>query len=212
MATLHAIPHRNSFFSNNTNTAYQCKLAYGPMLDIVYSLRYRSYGAENYIEKNASEKFIDEFDCTPNCHSHILYCNKRPVGSIRECIYRPDQPYSIPVMDVFEQELHANVGLDKTIVEANKFVVHPDFQRKGGLYARFSLYRRIIDSAWENGAHAVVVAVRPAHVKFYGMLGLEQISGAKSYPHLAFQTVLMACQEIDSTRQFIHKQMDRKAV
>lgn len=212
MAIPQALSHRTNPFPIYSNTTYHCSKALGPMLDIVYSLRYLSYGAENYIEKNASEKFIDEFDGTPNCASHILYCNKRAIGSIRACVYHPDQPYPIPVMEVFERELRQNVGLGKTMVEANKFVVHPEFQRKGGVYARFSLYKNIIDCALENRAEAIVVAVRPAHVKFYRNFRLEQISDARSYPHLSFPTVLMACQDIEAAQEFIYRQMEKKAI
>lgn len=196
------LPHQN-FPKPEDKFEYSSIKAHGPLLDYVFSVRYDSYSADNYIEKNASRRFMDEFDGTPNCHSFLVYCRKKLIGSIRSCVYNPEQDYRIPVMDVFEQELKENVGMDGVVVEANKFVVHPEFQRQGGVKARFSIYRNVIESAIREKARCIVVAVRPAHVKFYRMFHMYPMSDAKSYPHLNFQTVLMACHDIEASRDFI---------
>lgn len=195
--------HERDFFPAIEAPSYRSIKAYGPLLDHVFSLRYESYSAEDYIEKNVSRRFMDEFDGTPNCDSFLVYFKKKLIGSIRSCIYSPDKEHRIPVMDVFERELKEEVGMDKTMIEANKFVVHPDFQRQGGVKARFTIYRNIIESAIREKANCIVVAVRPAHVKFYRMFYMEPVSDAKSYPHLNFQTVLMACHDIEAARDFI---------
>ncbi len=195
--------HERDFFPTIEAPSYRSIKAYGPLLDHVFSLRYESYSAEDYIEKNVSRRFMDEFDGTPNCDSFLVYFKKKLIGSIRSCIYSPDKEHRIPVMDVFERELKEDVGMDKTMIEANKFVVHPDFQRQGGVKARFTIYRNIIESAIREKANCIVVAVRPAHVKFYRMFYMEPVSDAKSYPHLNFQTVLMACHDIEAARDFI---------
>lgn len=194
---------QRDFFPQHEVSTYQSIKAYGPLLDYVFSIRYESYSAEDYIEKNSTRRFMDEFDGTANCNSFLVYFKKKLIGSIRSCSYHPDKEYRIPVMDVFEKELKENVGMDKIMIEANKFVVHPDFQRQGGVKARFSIYRNIIESAIREKAHCIVVAVRPAHVKFYRMFNMQPVSDAKSYPHLNFQTVLMACHDIEATRDFI---------
>src|SRR5690606_19108467 len=106
-------------------------------------------------------------------------------------------------MDDFEQELKENVGMDAEVVEENKLVVDSEYQREGGVKARFSIYRNVIESAIREKARCIVVAVRPAHVKFYRMFHMYPMSDAKSYPHLNFQTVLMACHDIEASRDFI---------
>lgn len=201
----------NTTSFNSLPSQYQIIKAYGPLLDSVYSVRYQSYSAENYIEKCATKRFMDEYDGAPNCESYLMYSHKKLVGSIRSCVYKPEGKEIIPVMEVFEDELRKNIGYDKTIIEANKFVIHPDFQRKGGILARFTLYKTILESAINNNADCVVVAVRPAHVKFYKMFCLQPISDAKSYPHLSFETVLMACTDIESAREFIWNKIEEKA-
>ena len=196
------LPQRDIFIPQEV-PAYSSIKAYGPLLDHVFSIRYESYSAEDYIEKNPAKRFMDEFDGTPNCDSFLVFFKKKLIGSIRSCVYYPGEEHRIPVMDVFERELNENVGMDQTVVEANKFVVHPDFQRQGGVKARFTIYRNIIESAIREKARCIVVAVRPAHVKFYRMFHMQPVSDAKSYPHLNFQTVLMACHDIDAARDFI---------
>jgi hypothetical protein len=198
-----SLPQHDFFPHHETPSSYHSVKAYGPLLDYVFSIRYESYSAEDYIEKNPTRRFMDEFDGTPNCDSFLIYFKKKLIGSIRSCVYRPGTQHRIPVMDVFEKELRENVGMEKTMVEANKFVVHPDFQRQGGVRARFSIYRNVVESAICEKADCIVVAVRPAHVNFYRMFHMQPVSDAKSYPHLNFQTVLMASHDIEATRDVI---------
>ena len=75
------------------------------MLDRVYTMRYRSYSAEGYIEENSSLKFIDEYDNKPNSTCFLAYYRNQVVGSIRACVYEPNQGLNIPIMDCFEKEL-----------------------------------------------------------------------------------------------------------
>lgn len=171
--------------------------ARGPLLDKVYSMRYRSYGRENYIDENVSEKFMDEFDAMPNCTSYLMYSEKKAVASIRSCVFTPEKEHVIPVMDIFSNEIGEGVGFDNPIIEANKFVVDPNFQKRGGIQARFSLFKNIADAIQRENAGCLLAAVRPAHVKFYKMLYFKPMSEVKSYPHLKFKTLLLACTDVE---------------
>jgi hypothetical protein len=66
----------------SSTSDYYSIVAKGPMLDRVYSMRYRSYSADNYIEKNSSHKFIDEYDAKPNSTCFLTYCGKKLIGSL----------------------------------------------------------------------------------------------------------------------------------
>lgn len=187
---------------------YTSVLADGPLRDTVFELRYRAYIAENYIEANATMRFFDEFDHQQNCFSYLAYSGEELLGSIRSCVYRPKESLPIPVMEVFHDELGSEVGYDRSFVEANKFVVSPEFQRRGGIRARFQLYRNIVETAIIEEADRIVVAVRPEHVKFYKMLYFSPISDIKSYPHLKFKTVLLACYNMTALKAFIWSKTD----
>ncbi|MCB1754950.1 MAG: GNAT family N-acetyltransferase [Gammaproteobacteria bacterium] len=195
----------NQFQHDRRDTAkdYTSVLAEGSLLDQVFALRYRAYVAEDYIEPNDTRRFFDEFDKTENCRSWLTYCGQELVGSIRACVYDPRQGLDVPVMEIFDRELREEVGYDKPFVEANKFVVAPEFQRRGGIRARFNMYRNIVDTAFETGADRIVVAVRPSHIKFYKMLYFSAVSDIKAYPHLKFKTVLLACYNMDALKEFI---------
>jgi hypothetical protein len=183
-------------------------LAKGPMLDRVYSMRYRSYSTEGYIEENSSLKFIDEYDNKPNSTCFLLYNQNKAVGSIRTCVFDPLDRLAIPVMEVFDQEIRNDIGYDSTFVEVNKFVIDPSFQRKGGVEARMQLIGSAVEEVIRRNASSLLLAVRPAHVRFYKMFGCNPISDAKSYPHLSFKTVLMASTDIQWTRNFIRSKVD----
>lgn len=187
---------------------YYSVIAKGPMLDRVYSMRYRSYSAEGYIEENSSLKFIDEYDNKPNSTCFLLYHQNKAVGSMRTCVFDSSERLAVPVMDVFDEEIRNTIGYGSTFVEVNKFVIDPTFQRKGGVEARMLLVGTVVEEAIRKGSSSIVIAVRPAHVRFYKMLGCHQISDAKSYPHLSFKTVLMACTDIQWSRNFIRSKVD----
>jgi N-acyl-L-homoserine lactone synthetase len=190
------------------NNDYYTVVAKGPMLDRVYSMRYRSYSAENYIEENSSLKFIDDYDGKPNSTCFLLYHQNKAIGSMRVCEYNTIERLKVPVMEVFEEEIRNNIGYNSTFVEINKFVIDPSFQRKGGAEARMLLIASMVEEAVRRGAACMLLAVRPAHVRFYKMLGCQQISDIKSYPHLSFKTVLMACTDIQWSRDFIRSKIN----
>ena len=180
---------------------YYSVTARDSMLDIVYSMRYRSYSARDYIDKNSSRKFMDEYDLMPNCTSYLTFLGKKAIGSIRACVFTPEEGFRIPAMEVFEKEIEEHLGFDEPFVESNKFVIAPDFQKRGGVKARFYLFRKIIEKAIESNAPNIITAVRAEHIKFYKMLYFVPISDSKRYPHLSFDTVLLVCKDLDSSKQ-----------
>lgn len=184
-------------------TDYNTIAATGPMLDRVYSMRYRSYSNQGYVNKNSSQKFIDDYDVMPNCTSYLMYQNRKAVASIRACLYSPESDTPVPCMEIFKEELAQNIGFDSSFVEVNKFVVDPEFQRRGGKKARLLLFSSIVKETFDNDAKNVVIAVRPEHINFYKMFYCKTISEVKVYPHLNFETVLMACTDLERAKKLI---------
>ena len=192
----------------NSPNNYHTLVAKGPMLDRVYTMRYRSYSAEGYISENSSHKFIDEYDNKPNSVCFLAYQQTKAIGSMRACVYDPaDKNSIIPVMEVFDDELRDNVGYENVFVEMNKFVIDPTFQRKGGMQARLMLMGSVLTESINRNATSVVVAVRTEHVKFYQLFGGKVISDIKSYPHLSFKTVLMVCEDLEAADRMLRNKL-----
>ncbi len=187
---------------------YYSVIARGPMLDRVYGMRYRSYSAEGYIKENSSLKFIDEYDGKPNSICFLAYHRSNVVGSIRACVYKPGKGLDIPIMECFGEELKKAIGYESTFLEPNKFVIDPQFQRRGGIQARFLLLGSAVEEAVRQNAEHIVVAVRTEHIKFYQMFGGKLASEEKAYPHLNFKTVLMICSDVKKCRDFIKSKVD----
>ncbi len=201
---------QDSNLSSQSSADYNNVVAKGPMLDRVYSMRYRSYSEEEYIDRCPTQKFMDEYDSMPNCTSFLTYYGKKAIGSIRSCLYTPWDKLSIPVMDVFEEELGQTIGYNQVMIEANKFVVDPSFQNQGGVKARFSIYKNIADEIVENRAKYLVAGIRTEHIKFYKMLKFKPASDIKSYPHLKFKTLLVICEDVDGFCDRIYSKTVRK--
>ena len=156
------------------------------------ALRYISYLDNHSIDSNAEKMFYDEFDMRRNCYSHIEYIDRIPAAAIRACVYDPRKIIkTIPAMEIFSEEIAKMTGKNQVIVESNKFVIHPRFQRKG-LRLKFELFGFIFNVALQANATYIITAVRKEHAKFYEQLNFYPISRIKRYPGVNFDTVLLA--------------------
>ncbi len=206
----------NEFASANTpvrqhqmSSGYTNRVASGPLLDTVFKMRYESYYGKEFIEESSSKLFMDEYDGLSNSRSYLTFKNQKAIGSIRGCIYDPGKDLPIPIADVFYHEIEKAVGFDRSMLEINKFVISPHFQRRGGLRARFMIYSNVVDAAVEQGAEFLVAGVREEHIEYNkSMFGFELASDLRSYPHLKFKTALMVCTDIASVK----RKIDRKLV
>lgn len=189
---------------------YRSVEASGPLLDKVFSLRYKSYRADNYIQENGTAKLIDKYDGQSNCASYLTYSSGSLLGSIRCCVFSPDRQLAIPAMEVFHKQIQEYVGIGEILLEVNKFVVDPAFRKSGAIGAKFAIYSNVIGAVDRSKSSCVIVAVRPDHIRFYKTMFYEQVSGEKPYPGLDFKTVLMVCRDLEPARNLIEKQKKRR--
>lgn len=204
---------REQLIQPHVISGYTNQRAHGPLLDTVFRMRYESYSTEGFIPTNSSKLFFDEFDDKKNCTSYMTSYEERAIASIRSCMYTPGSDLDIPIMEVFHKELEENVGLDNTMLEINKFVIAPHFQRRGGIKARFMVYANVVNAALDQGAKYLVAAVREEHIQYnHSMFGFELASDARSYPHLKFKTALMICDNIERIRQRLDKKIGTRII
>ncbi len=190
---------------------YRNRNATGPLLDTVFKMRYESYSGKQFIEENSSKLFMDEYDGKPNCTSYLTFHDQRAIGSIRGCMYDPSDDLPIPIADVFYHEIEQAIGFESRMMEINKFVIAPHFQRRGGLRARFMIYDNVVSAAFENNSDFLVAGVREEHIEYNrAMFGFELASDLRSYPHLQFKTALMICGDISSVKQKIDGKLHKR--
>lgn len=187
---------------------YSSIKAHGRQLDDVYALRYRAYFADGYIESNNTERFFDRYDHLPKNFSYLTYYDGEIAGSIRASLYDPKTPYDLPAMEIYSDEIRNSVGLENSIVESNKFVIAPEFQRRGGLRLRLALVLNMVNAAVEHHAPTIITAVRKEHLRLYKSFSFEAISKAKKYPLLKFETVLLACYDVQGLREYLVSKLD----
>ncbi|WP_417451102.1 N-acyl amino acid synthase FeeM domain-containing protein [Kordiimonas sp.] len=159
----------------------------------IFELRYTAYLDKASIAANEQAAFTDPYDGAPNCHSFIEYIEGMPAGSIRACVYHPEKPHlGIPAQELFPDEMEAHIAPGASVVESNKFVVHPTFQHKA-LRLKFKLFKNVFDKALAVGADYIVTSPRASQIDFYRGMQFEPISGVKRSLALDFDVVLMAC-------------------
>jgi hypothetical protein len=158
-----------------------------------YAMRYQAYRACGAITPREDESFFDRYDGRPHCTTYLLFERDGPIASIRACVYSEafDQE-PIPGLEVYRDAIEAHIGLDRTIVESNRFIFAPDYQRSV-LVPKLHLFRNIARAALDHQADFIITAVRKKHEEFYQKLCFTAISDERTYPCLKVKMILMAC-------------------
>ncbi|OGI01798.1 MAG: hypothetical protein A2X42_04190 [Candidatus Margulisbacteria bacterium GWF2_38_17] len=161
---------------------------------LVYNLRYRAYTDCSAIEPNTEQLFYDVYDMQHNCQSYLILKKGNPIGSIRECIYLPSRKEynEIPLFHVFKDVVEEQIGLDKKLIEVNRFIILPEYQKKEYL-PKIELFKQIFRSAINFDISHILVCVREEHKNFYCKTMLfQQLSDSRPYPGLKFRTVMLS--------------------
>lgn len=155
-------------------------------------LRYIAYRNAGAIDENKEQVFRDKYDLMPNTSSCLVYEGDTPVASARACIYSKEPGFlHLPALEAYRPEIEKELDLGKTIVESNRFVIHPDNMDSKYLFK--IPFRFIILNVLKFKSDYVLTAVRPKHVPLYRrFLGLEPISDPRMYPGINVEMILMA--------------------
>lgn len=165
-----------------------------------WRIRYNAYRSRNYIDGNSSGFFSDEFDRLESSKTLVVYRRGIPAASARLCLYDPQSNihdfHSTPAFSVFSAEIKSLANeliLQNRAVrgmEVMRLVRHPDFERDHEVL--FALLMAIGYIILDFDAHLIFSGVRRNHVPFYRRFGFTQITEARPYPKLKFQTALIA--------------------
>ncbi len=89
------------------------------------------------------------------------------------------------------EEIEKEIGLDKVIVESNRFVIDP--AKVDSKYLFKVPFRFVILNVLKFHSDYVLTAVRSKHVPLYQrFLGLDPISEPKKYPGINVEMIMMA--------------------
>lgn len=161
-------------------------------LEKVGKLRYECYLSVNAIKENSEKIFLDEYDKLPNSKSVLIYENEKIVSSLRACIYHPEMQYTqTPSIGAYKEEVRYHLGLDKVIVDSNRFVIDSD---KVDSKTFFKLpFRFMVLNLQKYDSDYLVTAVRKKHAPLYQRyLMMEPISKEKKFPGIDCEMLLLA--------------------
>lgn len=164
-------------------------------MSLAVKLRYHAYRNVGAIDENSLAEFRDRYDLLPNSRTCLIYEEDAiPVASVRACIYDlKDNSFEIPALEVYKEDIEKEIGLDKKIIESNRFVIHPDKVDSKQLFK--VPFRFILLNAIKFESEYIIAAVRAKHVPLYQrFLGLEPISSPKTYPGINVKMIMMAGQ------------------
>jgi hypothetical protein len=113
----------------------------------------------------------------------------------------------LPAFEVYKEEIEKEMGLDKVIVESNRFVIDP--KEVDSKYLFKVPFRFIILNILKFDADYIITAVRPKHVPLYRrFLCMEPISEPKKYPGINVEMIMMA----GDCRAFGQTVMDKETI
>lgn len=126
--------------------------------------------------------------------------------SVRACIYSREHDFlHIPAFEVYMEDIEREIGLDKTIVESNGFVIDPANVDSRQLFK--VPFRFIILNILKFRSDYVIAAVRPRHAPLYRrLLSMEPISEPRRYPGINVDMIMMA----EDCNTHIRSVMDRE--
>ncbi|MGF7078210.1 N-acyl amino acid synthase FeeM domain-containing protein [Mucilaginibacter sp. UYCu711] len=154
-------------------------------------LRYIAYRNVDAIDVNEEKTFKDKYDLLNNSKTCLIYEQGAAVASIRACVYSKEHNFMhIPAFEVYKEEIEKEIGLDKVIIEANRFVIDPAKVDSKHLFK--IPFRFIMLNILKFSSDNIITAGRPKHVPLYRrFLGLEPISEPKKYPGINVEMIIM---------------------
>jgi hypothetical protein len=157
-----------------------------------FKLRFTAYRNVNAIDENEEQTFKDNYDLQTNSKTAIIYQEGAIVASIRACVYSKEHNFmDIPAFEVYKEEIKKEIGLDKIIIESNRFVIDPAKVDSKDLFKY--AFRFTTLNVMKLKSDYVIAAVRPKHVPLYRrVLGMEPISWPKKYPGINVEMIIMA--------------------
>lgn len=181
----------------NRNVTYKAQLAISEKVrQDAYRLRYRSYLAAGYIERNDAGLFMDRYDSMRSASTVVIYDGDRAVASVRTCLLARGTDLTSPALDTFPEEVQAllDSNPDDTFagraIEATRLVRSPEVENNQGLV--FLLYRMAGYVALCAHSQVHLACVRANHAPFYRRLGYTAASEPRLYPGLNCKMQLMA--------------------
>lgn len=190
-ATIHPIQHQWLFDANG----FKAEMCLEPeSLDLAYQLRYKAYFNAGAIPSNQNERFKDKYDGQPNARTFLIWYDKQVVASVRSFTWSAHYNWArTPSIDLFEQSVDKQLGLDKAMLESNRYVVDPNFTGRKSLTAQMLLFRIQTMGAILDQCNYVITAVRPRHIPFYErFMNFYSISETLNIPEVGFPIQLLA--------------------
>ena len=159
-----------------------------------YELRYRSYRSVDGIAENDTGMSMDKYDSQSNARTHLMWYEGKPVASVRSLIWSERYDWqSTTCVDAYRSAVESKLGLDKRLLESNRYVVDPDFGGRKSIMAQYLLFRIQTMSCLYDNCDYVITAVRPKHARFYKrLMDFDPISEPGMVDGFKFEAVLLA--------------------
>jgi hypothetical protein len=159
--------------------------------DAIYQLRYKAYAREGTIVPNASERYFDAIDETPNGWLFGVHVDGELASSIRLHVATMDCPH-LPALKVFSDLLSPAIAAGNTVIDPTRFVADHEASRRFPELCYVTTRLAWLGSEYFN-ADLLLATVRLEHQAFYRrVFGHRPVCEPRHYPSLTKPISLMA--------------------
>ena len=141
-----------------------------------YRLVHDAFVEKGYIHRQASGLRMRTFEALPTTATFVAKADGKVVGV--QSLAMDDPQLGLPSDQAFQADLDALRGKGRVLCEATNEAVDPDWRRTS---VPTELMRCCFAHALAKGCTDLITTVSPGHVRFYELLGFEQVSEVRSY-------------------------------
>ena len=173
---------------------------------LAFELRYRAYRHVNAIPEQAENMLFDDYDLKPNSRTQILWLHDEPIATVRTSIWSDRYAWlTTEGIDKFWVETHRQIGLEKRVLESNRFAIAPEVSGRNSVTVQLLLFRIQDLNAQVEECPFIITAVRQKHANFYKrMLGFEPISDVIKHHSIDAEVMLLMTTQ-ENSREIVTK-------
>jgi hypothetical protein len=146
----------------------------------VYQLAYEIYLEKGYIQENANQWYIQNYDFYQQTIILIVFDKNKKLAGALTLIFNEDG--KLPVEKIYSEEIRPISMLGNRILESSRLVIHHDYRYEKEVLHLLLNYM-LIYSYHVKKYHSMMIQVNPRHKLYYkALLHYDEIGGEKLCP------------------------------
>lgn len=174
--------------------------------EAVFALAYKVYLEKGYINSNANEWLVQEYDANPETVILIVQDKAKNIAGSVTLVF--DGNSKLPTEKIYGEEIQTLQDAGSKLLELSRLVINPDYRNSKEILVLLFNYLAIYSHHVKN-YNGIVVQVNPRHKTYYkALLNFEEIGGEKPCPHVKNAPAVLLYLQVKKYQQEILRVSD----